>query len=107
MRLGNWNMSLKSNLLSIKVLISSDTSCIFFYFQACDDLAEQRGFNHTYDAGNLYHSIENAPNDYLQLGNYVEAYELLIRQQKVVALELNSKTLNQKVNKYSQSSKDV
>ena len=112
MRLGNWNMSLKSNLLSIKVLISSDTSFIFTDFQACDNLAEQRGFNHTYDAGNLYHSIENAQNDYLQLGNYEKANELLIRQQKVVALELNSKNpnqkvknFNQKIKKYSQPSK--
>ena len=37
------------------------------------------------DEGNLYHSIEYAQNDYLQMGQYAEAEKLLIRMQTIIA----------------------
>ena len=37
------------------------------------------------DKGNLYHSIEYAQNDYLQMGQYAEAEKLLIRMQTIIA----------------------
>ena len=43
-----------------------------------------RGFNHTYDAENLYHSIEFAQYDSLQLGQYGNANQLLERMEDAV-----------------------
>ena len=43
-----------------------------------------RGYNHTYDAGNLYHSIEFAQYDSLQLGQYTKANQLLERMEGAV-----------------------
>ena len=75
-----------------------DQPCLLCYLvisvQACDDFSHARGFNHTYDAGNLYHSLEFAQNDHLQLGQYSDANILLMRQDAAVVLDLtiNSKT---------------
>ena len=38
-----------------------------------------------FDEGNLYHSIEYAQNDYLQMGQYAEAEKMLIRMQTIIA----------------------
>ena len=67
---------------------------IMLFVQACDDFSHSRGFNHTYDAGNLYQSLEFAQNDHLQLGQYSDANILLMRQEAAVVLDLtiNSKT---------------
>ena len=43
-----------------------------------------RGYNHTYDAENLYHSIEFAQYDSLQLGQYTTANQLLERMEDAV-----------------------
>ena len=43
-----------------------------------------RGYNHTYDAENLYHSIEFAQYDSLQLGQYSNANRLLERMEDAV-----------------------
>merc|ERR1712142_215764 len=71
MRLGRWNKSLESNLLAIK---------------AIDDLSKQRGFSdeQLYDETTLYHCIEFAQYDYLQLGQYEKAEKMLSRVNSII-----------------------
>lgn len=73
MRMGNWEMSAFSNIQSIR---------------ACDALSESRGYDYTYDKSNLYHSLEYLQNDFLQLGRYEAADQLLGRVDAVVDANL-------------------
>ena len=54
--------------------------------QVCDAYSKVRGIpdEDLPDEGNLYHSIEYAQNDYLQMGQYAEAEKLLIRMQTII-----------------------
>ena len=60
--------------------------CINLLVQACDAYSKVRGIpdEDLPDEGNLYHSIEYAQNDYLQMGQYAEAEKLLIRMQTII-----------------------
>ena len=61
--------------------------CINPLVQACDAYSKVRGIpdEDLPDEGNLYHSIEYAQNDYLQMGQYAEAEELLTRMKTIIA----------------------
>ena len=54
--------------------------------KGCDSLAKARGLNYTYDAANLYHSIEYLQHDYSQLGQYEKADEAVLRLGNAVSL---------------------
>lgn len=73
MRTGNWAMSALSNAASI---------------DACDELATTRKLDYTYEAGNLYHSLEYLHNDFLQLGRYKDADQLVARVDQAVDAQL-------------------
>jgi len=75
LRTGNWKWSLKSNLDSIGV---------------CDKFARSRGKDYSYDRGNLYHSIEYAQNDLIQLGRYKEARTQFNRMKKALESQLDA-----------------
>ena len=49
-----------------------------------------RGFNHTYDGENLYHSIEYAQYDSLQLGMYIDANKYLMRIEDAVSNQITA-----------------
>ena len=59
----------------------------FILSKACDAFTKQRGFSDEklYDSGNLYHSIEFAQYDYLQLGQYEKAQEMLSRMDSIIS----------------------
>ena len=61
-----------------------------FFLQACDDYSRERNFDYNYDKGNIYHSVEYAQNDLLQLGRFIEAREQADRMKNVVQLQLNA-----------------
>merc|ERR1719186_15202 len=69
LRDGNWRWSLKSNLDSIMVW---------------DENAVARNKDFSYDRGNLYHSIEYAQNDLIQLGRYKEARQQFKRMEQAL-----------------------
>ena len=68
----------------------------FILSKACDAFTKQRGFSDEklYDSGNLYHSVEFAQYDYLQLGQYEKAQEMLSRMDSII-----SKLVGAKLNK--------
>ena len=60
---------------------------LFILPKACDAFTKQRGYSEEklYDSGNLYHSVEFAQYDYLQLGQYEKAQEMLSRMDSIIS----------------------
>ena len=76
LRVGDWNMSRRSNAASLR---------------AADEYARSRSLPLvTTDADNLYHSLEYLENDFLQLGRYKDAKCALDRMSDAILLVLGT-----------------
>ena len=64
--------------------------------QACDAYSKVRGYPDTDlpDKSNLYHSVEYAQNDFLQMGQYAEAEKMLTRMKTIIAKVGGAKNWN-------------